>query len=93
MVAYPILWECHALLLRRRGSVTASSWLTEVTESAISLAPTDDDHRAALRRLVQYKDQPITLFDSVLAVMSERLAFPVWTYDHHVDVMSAAVWR
>lgn len=93
IVPYPILGECHALLVRRRGIALALSWLTDVRESGVTLAPNPDDDLAALGRLVGYKDQPITLFDSILAVMSDRLNLPVWTYDHHFDVMGNSVWR
>jgi hypothetical protein len=35
----------------------------------------------------------LTLFDTVLAAMSDWLEAPVWTFDHHFDVMQANVWR
>jgi hypothetical protein len=31
--------------------------------------------------------------DRALAAMSVPLAAPVWTFDHHFDVMSVEVWR
>jgi uncharacterized protein len=40
-----------------------------------------------------YPDQLLTMFDSVLAVLSERLDCPIWTYDYHFDVVQARVWR
>ena len=46
-----------------------------------------------MRPITHYPDQPITLFDALLAVMSERFDLPVWTFDHHFDVMRVAVWR
>jgi predicted nucleic acid-binding protein len=33
------------------------------------------------------------MFDAVTAVLARRLELPVWTYDHHFDVMRIAVWR
>jgi hypothetical protein len=29
----------------------------------------------------------------VLAVLVRRADIPIWTYDHHFDLMSVAVWR
>ena len=52
-----------------------------------------DDYHAAMSRIQRYRDQAFTLFDVVLAILSERLALPVWTYDHHFDVMRVPVWR
>jgi len=44
-------------------------------------------------RVRGYADQRLTLTDLVLATMSVRLVAPVWTYDHHVDLLQVAVWR
>ncbi len=52
-----------------------------------------EDYRRALERLLGYRDQDFSLFDAVTAVMGERLGLPVWTYDHHFDVMRTEVWR
>jgi predicted nucleic acid-binding protein len=41
----------------------------------------------------RYRDQPISLFDAVLAVLARDADVPVWTYDHHFDLMKIAVWR
>ena len=48
---------------------------------------------AAASRLAALPDQPITMFDAVLAELAEHLGLPVWTYDHHFDVMEVPVWR
>ena len=52
-----------------------------------------EDYRAAAAQVSTYRDQSITLFDATLAVLAKRLSLPVSTYDHHFDVMGAAVWR
>jgi predicted nucleic acid-binding protein len=31
------------------------------------------------------------LFDAVYAALAERLDLPVWTFDHHFDVMGSAI--
>jgi predicted nucleic acid-binding protein len=55
--------------------------------------PEPQHYLAAVTMLATYEDQPLTLADAVLAVLSRDLALPVWTFDHHFDVMRAAVWR
>ena len=57
------------------------------------IAPEAEDVAAAMQLPSRYRDQPITLFDAILAVMSDRLALPVWTFDFHFDVMQVSVWR
>jgi predicted nucleic acid-binding protein len=55
--------------------------------------PAPEDYQDALKKLGAFTDQPITLFDATVAVIAERLNVEVWTYDHHFDLMRAAVWR
>ena len=55
--------------------------------------PRREDYLEAGRRAGLYSDQKITLFDALSAVLSDELEVPIWTYDHHFDVMRAAVWR
>lgn len=31
--------------------------------------------------------------DAINAEISDRLQIPMWTYDHHFDVMGSRVWR
>ncbi|MGA3055525.1 MAG: hypothetical protein ABSD63_15050 [Candidatus Korobacteraceae bacterium] len=52
-----------------------------------------EDYIGGAVKLATFTDQSITLFDSVLAVLSTRLRVQVWTYDHHFDVMRSEVWR
>jgi hypothetical protein len=33
------------------------------------------------------------MFAAVTAVVGRRLSMPVWTYDHHFDVVRVEVWR
>ena len=93
VVPFPIVWEGYSLVVNRGGVRRASAWVAEVQANGITVAPTAEDFAAALGRPLRYPDQPITLFDTLLAVMSERFALPVWTFDHHIDMMGVAVWR
>jgi predicted nucleic acid-binding protein len=71
----------------------ASAWLNDILNGAALLNPTSQDYHEAVTKLVALPDQPITLFDATAAVLATRLGIEVWTYDHHFDVMRAAVWR
>lgn len=93
VLAYPTLLEAYTLVLYRLGKRAASSWLADILTGVTLMNPEMDDYREAIHKLAQLEDQPITLFDATLAAMSVRLELEVWTYDHHFDLMQAAVWR
>jgi len=93
VVAYPTLLEAYSLVLRRLGLKVAHRWLEEVRLGASAVNPTQEDYQSAVGYIYSYPDQLLTMFDSVLAVLSKRLDCPIWTYDYHFDVMKAAVWR
>lgn len=93
VVPYPILLEAYTLILRRTTVTVAHSWLEQVSDQSILVNPTDQDYRYAMHRLRLYHDQPLTLFDGVLAVLGERLGLPVWSYDHHLDILGATRWQ
>ncbi len=57
------------------------------------LNPTPEDYQEAIKTLLLFTDQTITLFDATVAILARRLNLMVWTYDHHFDVMRAPVWR
>jgi predicted nucleic acid-binding protein len=92
-VAYPILCECYSLVLYRLGVETAHDWLGELKDNASLINPTPEDFREATELVLGYRDQALSIFDAVTAALSRRLEFPVWSYDHHFDVMRVAVWR
>jgi len=92
VIAYPTLLEAYTLVLFRLGHSVASRWVGE-TSSASLINPAPEDYRNAILRVQSFKDQPITLFDALLASLSRRLSLEVWTYDHHFDVMRVPIWR
>lgn len=92
-VVYPTLLEAYSLVLYRLGIVNARGWLAEVTVQAMLLNPTADDYLVAQATATAYADQPLTLFDAVLAATARRLDVSVWTYDHHFDLLRVPVWR
>ena len=91
-MAYPGLTECHALIVQRLGPRFAQPWL-DVVLAGYVITPMPEDYALASDRLRVYRDQPFTLVDGVLAILSERLGLPVWTFDHHFDIMRVSVWR
>ena len=92
VVAYPTLLEAYTLILFRLGQSAALNWLEEMAE-AVLVNPVADDYRQAVAKVQSLKDQPITIFDALVATLARRLSLEVWTYDHHFDVMRATVWR
>jgi predicted nucleic acid-binding protein len=92
-VIYSTLCEAHALVLRRLGGAYAREWLREIMDGTVLLSPEPGDFLLAAALLEQFSDHPITLVDSVTAVMSRRLAIAVWSFDRHFTTMRVSVWR
>ncbi|MFN7963665.1 MAG: PIN domain-containing protein [Thermoanaerobaculia bacterium] len=93
LVCWPTVVETHRLALHKLGSRVARRWLEEVTSSADLLNPRAEEYSEAASQLRSYEDQRISLHDSVLAALARRMVVPVWTYDHHFDLLGASVWR
>ncbi len=92
-VSWTTVLETHTLILRRLGQRGAHSWLEQAMENLGLLNPRREHYQEAAQRIELYPDQSITLFDGVLASLSSQLGIPVWTFDHHFDVMRVEVWR
>jgi predicted nucleic acid-binding protein len=92
-LAFPVLLEAHTLVLRRLGLPFAHRWLDQVLAGTGLLNAGREEYLRARERLRKYLDQPITLVDAVVATLAEQLDLPVWTFDHHFDLMGCSVWR
>ena len=92
-LTYPTLCEGYSLVVYKLGLEAALRWLEETRENASQLNPTPEDYRAAEQVVLRYRDQDLSLFEAIAAVVGERLSLAVWTYDYHFDVMRAEVWR
>ena len=92
VVSYPTLLEAYTLVLFRLGKDAALKWLEEMASAAL-VNPSADDYRQAVDKVKSLKDQPITLFDALVASLANRLNLEVWTYDYHFEVMRVNVWR
>ena len=93
VVPYPILLESYSLVMRKLDNREAHALLAEVTSTSFLTNAVKEDYEDAAVTILSYRNQDLTLFDTVLAAMSDRLEAPVWTFDHHFDVMRVSVWR
>jgi uncharacterized protein len=93
VVPYPILLESYSLVMRKLGNREAHTLLAEVTSTTFLTNTRNEDYQDAAVTILPYRNQDLTLFDTVLAAMSARLEAPAWTFDHHFDVMRVSVWR
>jgi len=92
MVSFPTLLEAYSLTLVRLGPKIALRWLSEMSDAAL-VNPSPEDYRKAATKVSAFADQSISLFDATVAVIASRIGVPVWTYDHHFDLMRVPVWR
>jgi predicted nucleic acid-binding protein len=74
-------------------SVMRKLELTSTNSRTTFVLPETSAFDAAFRLVQRYHDQPIALADALVAVISQQLASPVWTYDCHFDVMQIERWR
>jgi predicted nucleic acid-binding protein len=93
VISYTTLQEAHGLVLRKLGSSQATIFLRDLLRTTVFIVPIEEDHKKAIRRVLRYPDQDISIADAINAEVANRLQVPVWTYDHHFDVMETQVWR
>lgn len=84
--------ETHRLVSQRLGFQPARAWLRETNRQVIVRFPEPDDYLVAYASIDQFADQRISLCDAMLVAASIRLDYPVWTYDHHFDILGAERW-
>ena len=92
VVCTPVLVEAYPLIMRRLGLPSAHAWLEDMSHGSGFLNSDGEDYLQAVRRAQAYDDQPLTLVDCVMAVLSERLGVPIWSYDHHFDILRVSRW-
>lgn len=93
VVPWPVLQEAYTLVMRRLGVARAHTWLAETVAGTAQISPRRQDYEDAADRIRRFSDQEITLFDGLLVSLGSYLDLPVWTFDHHLDVLGAQVWR
>ena len=93
VVSYATLQEAHGLVLRKLGHSQAGTFLQDLLRTTVFVVPIEEDHKKAIRRVLQYPYQDISMADAVNVEIADRLQVPMWTCDHHFDVMGSHVWR
>ena len=91
-VAWTTVAETYSLLARRIGVLTAQEWLEDLIRDFMVLPVSPDDYLTAIEHLRRFPDQQFSLFDAIVYVLSRERGMPVWSFDHHFDVMSAQRW-
>jgi predicted nucleic acid-binding protein len=93
VVIHPVILETYKLLSRHIGLSVAHTWLEELTRLAVLVNPSLDDYDEAVALVRRYGDQTLSLEDTLIAVIGKRLILPIWTFDHHFDILGVDVWR
>ena len=91
-VTYPTISETYTLVLRRLGANYAHGWIEQFMDGVVAVNPEPGDYQQAILQVLRYPDQVITLFDALVAVLAEKMGQPVWSYDHHFDLMRSVRW-
>jgi len=91
-VTYPTISETYTLVLSRLGDHYAHGWIQQLLDGVVAINPEPGDYQKAILLVLRYPDQLITLFDALIAVLAEKMGRPVWSYDHHFDLMRAVRW-
>jgi len=91
-VTYPTISETYTLVLSRLGAQYAHGWIEQLLDGVVAINPEPGDYQKAILLVLSYPDQLITLFDALIAVLAEKMGRPVWSYDHHFDLMRAVRW-
>ncbi|HUP24362.1 MAG TPA: hypothetical protein VNB06_15630 [Thermoanaerobaculia bacterium] len=92
-VGTPVLFEGYSLVLHRLGIPAAHRWLGETRMGTAEVVVLAEDVDKACSHVRRYTDQALTLVDAVVHELSKRLDVPVWSFDHHFDLMGTEVWR
>lgn len=93
VISTSTLAETQSLLLRRETPQFVHAYLDALLRGSDLINPSVADYLQARALLKQFSDQRISLFDACLAVLSQTLKVPVWTFDADFDVMGVEVWR
>ena len=92
-VLYSTISETYSLIQRKSGLAEAVKWLEFANLAYNFINPHKTDYEAAILKISQFSDQEISLFDSLTAVVAQKLNFFVWTFEHHFEIMQSPVWR
>jgi predicted nucleic acid-binding protein len=93
VILYPTVFEAYSLILQRHSPAIAISWLADIPVDALFVDGKESDFLRAFEMVRRSSDQPVTLFDALMAANAARSNLPVWTYDHHFDILGAQRWH
>jgi predicted nucleic acid-binding protein len=93
LIAFPTLLEAQRLIVQNFKPPFPNDWLTETLYGTSQVNPTTELYLRAAQLLNRYGDQRITLADATLVVMSQFIRAKVWTFDPHLELMGAQIWR
>jgi predicted nucleic acid-binding protein len=93
LIPQPALLETHKLLLRRTHAGFATRFLRALAHGTDRINPRSAHYDAAITLAERYPDQDLSLYDTLLAVLSAEFLVAIWTFDHHFDILGASVWR
>jgi predicted nucleic acid-binding protein len=85
--------ETHRLFMQNVGAQRARAWLAQSRGGLGRVRHEQEDYERALDIVLRFRDQDLIIFDALLYVVSERLSLPIWTYDHHFDILRANRWQ
>jgi uncharacterized protein len=93
LIAESTLLETHRLVLHNLGIARSRTWLQQVRVGLARVVLDRDDYERAVDTVLRFSDQDLTLFDTLLLAVSARRDAPIWTYDHHFDILRANRWQ
>jgi predicted nucleic acid-binding protein len=92
-VAHTTLIETHRVILHNLGVRHARAWIADAAASLAPITPLASDFSRAIEVVSRFRDQEFTLFDTLVYVIAQQLDVPIWTYDHHFDILRANRWQ
>lgn len=91
-IVYPTVLEAYSLILKRHSPSVAFGWLEDIAVDALIVDVEEADYLVAFETVRRFTDQPVTLFDALMSAYAARNNMPIWTYDHHFDILGAQRW-
>lgn len=92
-IVYPTVLETYSLILKRHPPSVAFGWLEDIQVDTLIVDVEEVDYLQAFETVRRFTDQSVTLFDALMAAYATHTNLPIWTYDHHFDILGARRWN
>jgi predicted nucleic acid-binding protein len=92
VVLHATILEAYSLILRQLGTHYAQRWLAFLQPNTGLIPVADEYYEAAFALIQNFPDQDMTLFDALLHTVSVGSGMPIWTFDHHFDILGSSRW-